>query len=136
MGLAGSCSAGLLEFAWSGADTKRLHLGRASQLGLESALLARQGLRGSVTVLEGRYGYFNAFSMPPQLDRLVDGLGTDWAIQPPSLKSYATHVTHQAVVQAIQDFQREHPLQAQDVTRGGYPRRFAPYGRAAHRADT
>jgi len=117
MGLAGSCSAGLLEFAWSGADTKRLHLGRASQLGLESALLARQGLRGPATVLEGRYGYFNAFSMPPKLDRLVDGLGTDWAIQPPSLKSYATHVTHQAVVQAIQDFQREHPLQPQHITR-------------------
>ena len=58
MGLAGSCSAGLLEFAWSGADTKRLHLGRASQLGLESALLARLGLRGPATVLEGRYGYF------------------------------------------------------------------------------
>ena len=117
MGLAGSCSAGLLEFAWSGADTKRLHLGRASQLGLESALLARQGLHGPATVLEGRYGYFNAFSMPPKLDRLVDGLGTDWAIQPPSLKSYATHVTHQAVVQAIQDFQREHSLQPQHITR-------------------
>jgi 2-methylcitrate dehydratase PrpD len=55
--------------------------------------------------------------MPPQLDRLVDGLGTDWAIQPPSLKSYATHVTHQAVVQAIQDFKREHPLQPQHITR-------------------
>ena len=133
MGLAGSCSAGLLEFAWSGADTKRLHLGRASQLGLESALLARQGLRGPATVLEGRYGYFNAFSMPPKLDRLVDGLGTDWAIQPPSLKSYATHVTHQAVVQAIQDFQREHPLQPQHITRG-YSRRPAYHGRAAHRA--
>src|SRR5262249_35951622 len=117
MGLAGSCSAGLLEFAWSGADTTRLHLGRASQLGLESALLARQGLRGPATVLEGRYGYFNAFSLPPKLDRLVDGLGTDWAIQPPSLKSYATHVTHQAVVQAIQDFQRQHPLQPQHIRR-------------------
>jgi 2-methylcitrate dehydratase PrpD len=45
LGVAGSSSAGLLEFAWSGGDTKRLHLGRASQLGLESALLARQGLR-------------------------------------------------------------------------------------------
>ncbi len=55
--------------------------------------------------------------MPPKLDRLVDGLGTDWSIQPPSLKSYATHVTHQAVVQAIQDFQREHPLQPQHITR-------------------
>jgi 2-methylcitrate dehydratase PrpD len=47
MGIAGSSSAGLLEFAWSGGDTKRLHLGRASQLGLESALLARQGVTWS-----------------------------------------------------------------------------------------
>ena len=117
MGLAGSCSAGLLEFAWSGADTKRLHLGRASQLGLESALLARQGLRGPATVLEGHYGYFNAFSLAPRMDRLLEGLGTDWAIQPPSLKSYPTHVTHQAVVQAIQDWKRQQPLEPQAITR-------------------
>lgn len=117
MGLAGSCSAGLLEFAWSGADTKRLHLGRASQLGLESALLARQGLRGPATVLEGRYGYFNAFSLTPRMERLLDGLGTDWVIQPPSLKSYPTHVTHQAVVQAIQDWKRQQSLEPQAITR-------------------
>jgi 2-methylcitrate dehydratase PrpD len=117
LGIAGSGSAGLLEFAWSGADTKRLHLGRASQLGLESALLAQKGFRGPATVLEGRYGYYHAFSLPPQLDRLLDGLGTTWAIQPPSLKSYPTHVTHQSVVQAIQDFKREHPLDPQTITR-------------------
>ncbi|MBI3328945.1 MAG: MmgE/PrpD family protein [Nitrospinae bacterium] len=117
LGIAGSCSAGLLEFAWTGADTKRLHLGRASQLGLESALLAQKGFRGPATVLEGRYGYYNAFSQPPNMDRLLDGLGTNWAIQPPSLKSYPTHVTHQAVVQAIQDFKREHPLDPQTITR-------------------
>jgi 2-methylcitrate dehydratase PrpD len=116
LGIAGSCSAGLLEFAWSGADTKRLHLGRASQLGLESALLAQKGLRGPATVLEGRYGYYNAFSLPPRLDRLLDGLGATWAIQPPSLKSYATHVTHQAVVQAIQEFKREHPIDPHRLT--------------------
>ena len=117
MGLAGSCSAGLLEFAWNGADTKRLHLGRASQLGLESALLARYGLRGPATVLEGRYGYFNAFSLTPRMNRLLDGLGVDWAIQPPSLKSYATHVTHQAVVQAILEWKQQHPLESQAITR-------------------
>src|SRR5207253_5990992 len=33
LGIAGSSSAGLLEFAWSGGDTKRLHLGRAAPLG-------------------------------------------------------------------------------------------------------
>jgi 2-methylcitrate dehydratase PrpD len=117
LGIAGSSSAGLLEFAWSGGDTKRLHLGRASQLGLESALLARQGVRGPTTVLEGRYGYFNAFSTPTKMERLVEGLGIEWAIEPPSLKSYATHVTQQAVVAAIQEFKAEHPLDAKAITR-------------------
>ena len=117
LGIAGSSSAGLLEFAWSGGDTKRLHLGRAAQLGLESALLARAGVHGPATVLEGRSGYFTAFSTPPKLDRLVDGLGIEWAIEPPSLKSYATHVTQQAVVQAIQELKRDHPLDPRAVTR-------------------
>ena len=117
LGIAGSSSAGLLEFAWSGGDTKRLHLGRASQLGLESALLARGGVRGPATVLEGRSGYFNAFSTSQRLERLVEGLGGRWAIEPPSLKSYATHVTQQAVVDAIQRFKREHPLDPATITR-------------------
>jgi 2-methylcitrate dehydratase PrpD len=117
LGIAGSGSAGLLEFAWSGADTKRLHLGRASQLGLESALLAQKGFRGPATVLEGRYGYYNAFSLPPKLEALLDGLGTRWAIQPPSLKSYPTHVTHQAVVQAIQEWTRGHTIDPLTITR-------------------
>jgi len=117
LGIAGSSSAGLLEFAWSGGDTKRLHLGRASQLGLESALLARQGVNGPATVIEGRSGYFNAFSTSPRMETLLEGLGTEWAIEPPWLKSYATHVTHQAVVDAIQGFKREHPLEPGSITR-------------------
>jgi len=117
LGIAGSSSAGLLEFAWSGGDTKRLHLGRASQLGLESALLARSGVRGPRSVLEGRAGYFNAFSTPPQLEKLLDGLGQKWAIEPPWLKSYPTHVTQQAVVEAIQGLKRERLLDPQRITR-------------------
>jgi 2-methylcitrate dehydratase PrpD len=117
LGIAGSSSAGLLEFAWSGGDTKRLHLGRAGQLGLESALLAREDVRGPETVLEGRSGYFNAFSTSPRIEALLERLGTDWAIEPPSLKSYATHVTHQGVVDAIQRFKRDHALDPGTITR-------------------
>jgi 2-methylcitrate dehydratase PrpD len=117
LGLAGSCCAGLLEFASSGADTKRLHLGRASQLGLESALLAQQGLRGPATVLESRYGYYTAFSEPTDLQPLVDGLGRDWAIRPPSHKSFATHVTHQAVVQAISQWRQAHSVEPEAIDR-------------------
>jgi 2-methylcitrate dehydratase PrpD len=96
----------LLEFAWEGANTKRIHLGRASQLGLESALLAKSGFSGPSTVLEGRYGYYNAFSLPPNMERLLDGIGQRWAVHPLSLKSFATHVTHQPIVQAIQQFKQ------------------------------
>ena len=74
----GECPAGTPRTAWSGNGT-----GRALR-------------------------YFHAFSLPPNLDRLLEGLGTDRAIQPPSLKSYATHVTHQAVVQAIQEWEASH----------------------------
>lgn len=117
LGLAGSCSAGLLEFAWAGDDTKRVHLGRASSMGLESALLAKKGLHGPVTVIEGPYGYFNAFSEPTDIAKLTDGLGKKWLIQPASHKAFATHVTHQAVVQAIQDMKREHGFDPKAITR-------------------
>jgi len=116
LGLAGSCAAGLLEFAWAGDDTKRVHLGRASSMGLESAILAKKGLRGPVTVIEGRYGYFNAFSEPTDIAKLTDALGKKWIIQPASHKAFATHVTHQAVVQAIQDLKREHAFDPNTIT--------------------
>lgn len=116
LGLAGSCAAGLLEFAWAGDDTKRVHLGRASSMGLESALLAKKGLRGPVTVIEGPYGYFNAFSEPTDISKLTEDLGKKWIIQPASHKAYATHVTHQAVVQAIQDLKQEHGFDAKSIT--------------------
>ena len=117
LGIAGSSSAGLLEFAWEGANTKRIHLGRASQLGLESALLAKNGFTGPATILEGRYGYYNAFSLPPNMEKLLDGISRQWAVQPLSLKAFATHVTHQAVVQALQVFKTERRPDPTKITR-------------------
>src|SRR5207244_3732625 len=70
-------------------------------------------------VLEGRYGYFNAFSTPPRMERLLEDLGTVWAIEPPSHKSYATHVTQQAVVDAIQSLKREWRFDPRTITRVG-----------------
>src|SRR5207253_1656893 len=73
-GIAGSHSAGVVEFAWEGAMTKRLHLGRAAQWGLESALLAKKGFTGPSTIIEGPYGFFHAYSPRPKPERLLDGL--------------------------------------------------------------
>jgi 2-methylcitrate dehydratase PrpD len=106
LGIAGSHCGGLTEFAWDGAMTKRLHLGRAAQLGLESALLARAGFTGPTTILEGRYGYFNAYSPAPRGERLLDGLGERWLLEGLVVKAYPCHASSQALVAAIQALKR------------------------------
>jgi 2-methylcitrate dehydratase PrpD len=108
LGIAGSSSAGLQEFAFEGADMKATHLGRASQLGLESALLAAAGVLGPSTVLEGPFGYFNGFSLPTDPQMVVANLGVD-SLTAPGHKPYAVHTNHQQIVDTLVRFKREHP---------------------------
>ncbi|NVM23282.1 MAG: MmgE/PrpD family protein, partial [Desulfobacterales bacterium] len=62
LGIAGTQSSGLAESINVGAMTKPFDAGRASQSGVYSALLAGRGLKGSHTILEGRDGFYRAFS--------------------------------------------------------------------------
>jgi 2-methylcitrate dehydratase PrpD len=94
-----------------------MHPGRAGQLGLESALLAQKGFSGPTTVLEGRYGYLQAYSPRPQPERLVAGLGREWLAADLVLKAYPCHVTGQAVVHAIQQFKRGRRLDPRAIGR-------------------
>ena len=62
LGLAASSAAGLFAFVNGGADIKRLHAGHAAREGLQSALLAQQGVEGPPHVLEARDGFLQAFA--------------------------------------------------------------------------
>ena len=115
MGIAGSHAGGLTEFAWEGAMTKRLHLGRASQMGLESALLAEMGFTGPTTVLEGKYGYLNAVSPSPLPEKLLDGLGHVWICDELTIKAYPCHVTGQAIAHAIGDFKKRQAIEVGSI---------------------
>jgi 2-methylcitrate dehydratase PrpD len=95
LGIAASHSGGLIEYVWTGAMTKRIHLGRAAQMGLESALLAREGFTGPPTILEGEYGYLQAFSPEPITSRLVEDLGSRWFLEEARVKSFPGHGTAQ-----------------------------------------
>jgi 2-methylcitrate dehydratase PrpD len=108
LGIAGSSSAGLQEFAFEGADMKATHLGRAAQLGLESVLLATAGVLGPSTVLEGPFGYFNGFSLPTDTQRVVANLGVH-SLMVPWHKFYAVHTNHQQIVDTLVRFKAEHP---------------------------
>ena len=106
LGIAGSSSAGLVEYVWTGAMTKRLHEGRAAELGLESALLAQQGFTGPPTVFEGEYGYLQAFSPAPIPGKLVDGLGTTWVLDDTRVKPYPGHGTIQPFAPVLETWRQ------------------------------
>jgi 2-methylcitrate dehydratase PrpD len=101
LGLAGSHAGGLSEFVVDGAMTKRIHLGRAAQMGLESALLAAAGFTGPASVLEGRYGFLRAVSPDPKVSRLSEGLGEDWVISDMFVKSQPVHGVSLALVEGV-----------------------------------
>lgn len=107
LGIAGSYCSGLTQYAFDGSMTKRLHLGHSAQGGLEAAMLAAKGFTGPHEVLEGQYGYYNAFSPAPRLDKVLPGLGEKWLLETLRVKAYACHATGQAIVAALQRLRHE-----------------------------
>ncbi len=87
-GTALSEAAGTGQFVVNGAWTKRFHVGNAAASGLMAATLAHHGYTGAAQALEGREGFFNAYSPAPQPEMAVQGLGSVWEILASGLKPY------------------------------------------------
>ena len=117
LGIAGSLSCGLLEFARSGtgAMVKKLHLGRAAESGVLAASLAEAGFTGPQSVLEGPFGFLNVYCGENDVAALTRGLGEEWATLRIMLKRFPVHITSHTSVQAVQDLRREHGYDAADV---------------------
>jgi 2-methylcitrate dehydratase PrpD len=117
LGIAGSLSSGLLEFAKSGtgAMVKRLHIGRAAESGVMAASLAREGYTGPVSVLEGKAGFLKAFCDKSDSDALTRGLGHEFETLITLIKQYACHITCQTPVQALEELRSEHGFCPNDI---------------------
>ncbi len=125
LGIAGSHAGGLLEFAREGAMTKRLHVGRGAQMGLESALLASKGFTGPSTVLEGEKGFLRVYSPSPRPELLVEGLGERYLLLEMMVKAYACHASFHPVIAGIHRIRAGGGLEAGSVGAVrvvGYPR--------------
>ncbi|MGH6884961.1 MAG: MmgE/PrpD family protein, partial [Geminicoccales bacterium] len=92
LGIAGSQASGVFEFVFEGATVKGLHTGWAAHAGLVAAELARAGMTGPSTILEGPYGLYRAYAdasaAPAELRALLDGLGRDWCLPEVAVKQY------------------------------------------------
>ncbi len=117
LGIAGSTSGGLLEFAHSGngAMVKRLHLGRAAEGGVLAASLAADGFTGPTTVLEGPAGFLKAFCNETDLSQLTLGLEKTYASMTILLKRFACHITAHTAVQAVIQLRARNGISGNDV---------------------
>jgi 2-methylcitrate dehydratase PrpD len=116
LGIAGSLSAGLLEFSKSGGGTvKRLHLGHAAQSGVMAATLARNGFAGPAAVLEGKFGYLHAFCRDGDVNRLTAGLGEVWKTTRAMFKCYACHITAHVPVTAVLQLKSRYGISGNDI---------------------
>ena len=117
LGVAGSCSAGLLEFAHAGngAMVKRLHMGRAAESGILAASLAAEGFTGPTSVLEGEAGFLRVFCNEWDVAELTHDLGKTYFTLDIMIKRYACHITAHNPVEAILDLRTEHKFTAADV---------------------
>lgn len=99
LGLTASMASGVIEANRTGGTVKRLHCGLAAQAGVNAAQLVRRGFTGPPTVLEGRFGFFQAWLHGQFFPEAVsDGLGEEWSVPGIFFKPYpANHFTHTTV---------------------------------------
>ncbi|TLP71523.1 MmgE/PrpD family protein [Pseudomonas nitroreducens] len=121
LGSAGTQAAGLWEFLRDAADSKQLHTAKAAADGLLAAYLTADGLTGAQNILEGEQGMAAGMSSDADPSRLVDGLGTRWALCETSYKFHAscrhTHPAADALLGLMQHEGLSHGDIAQVTTR-------------------
>lgn len=97
LGIASTQAAGLREMF--GSMCKNLHIGRAAQNGLWSALLAAKGFTSSEHSLEASRGFAHVLGEKPNLDAITDGLGKRFEILQNTYKPYPCGVVIHPIIE-------------------------------------
>lgn len=121
MGLAGASCLATQIIKSEGSHLKRLYGGRASRLGIESALLSEAGFAGPGRILEEPYGGLRAVFWsgrgtvapnPAALDRL----GKDYSeLLKIGVKAYPTHLHTHVILDCVGELIRTHRLALTDI---------------------
>ncbi|MDP6786165.1 MAG: MmgE/PrpD family protein [Rhodospirillales bacterium] len=116
LGLAGVQAAGLNSAIYNQGDMgKRLIAGHAAGAGITAALLAAKGFTGTTDIIEGKFGFCDAFSTDCQLGAVTDGLGETFLITRTSLKPYSCCRFYHAPIDGLFDIMASEGLAARDI---------------------
>ena len=116
VGIAGSMASGSMQFLVDGAWTKRLHPALAARNGVEAALLAADGYRGTVDGIAGQRGFLAAYSSAPRPDRLLEGWGDrPLEISATSVKAHTCCRYNQGPIDTLLAIRSAHGLAGDEV---------------------
>lgn len=114
-GIAGSHSAGTMEYDQTGGEIKRVHAGIAARGGIQAAMLARLGLTGPPTIIEGKRGFCRVFADQYDMDVITRDLGADFKIMRIWFKMYPCVATVQGVIDTLASLIEKHKIRAEEV---------------------
>lgn len=115
LGFAGLFSAGLMEATVSGQQSKCIQVGQAALNGVAAAWYARAGLAGTVSVLEGKTGFFRAQAEPVDFEQVCEGLGERYLIGDTYSKLYPTCRHSQPAIEGVLDLVEEYGFGFEEV---------------------
>lgn len=115
IGIAGSQTAGSMEFLTEGAWTKRMHPGWAAHNGIIACLLAKNGFTGPSTIIEGKFGFLHSYTDSSSYEKILDGLGEDFEILKTSIKPHACCRYMQAPIDAILKIIKENNIKFNNI---------------------
>ena len=117
IGLAASMSGGTWAFIHDGAQSKRLHPGRAAEGGLLSAMLAKNGFKGPSQIFDDVWGGFSKTFSPNNSfpDAWIDELGQNWKMNRVSIKPHASCRSAHSGIDAVNGIMADNNLQSGDI---------------------
>ena len=118
LGIAGSFTGGIWAYLADGAMSKRYHPGRAAEIGVTAAYMARAGFTGPTRVLDAPWGgflatYGHGVERPEELTR---DLARPYRIMRSGIKPYAACRGLHSALDVVLGLRTEHGFTAAEVT--------------------
>lgn len=115
MWLAGSQTAGLVAFLDDSSMVKPTLTGKAAFNGVQSGIMASRGFTGPKVILEGKEGFFNAFTDAVRVEDLLNGFGERFVIMEVGLKPHAACRHSHTAIDLAQQLYHEDSVRLADV---------------------
>ncbi len=110
-------SAGLQQAFRMDSMSKPLHAGHAAEAGVTAALAAREGVIGSLDVMEGEAGYGRAMGDGPDWDKALATLGRDFHITRMTFKNHACCGHTFAAIDGALELKKRMNVRAEEIDR-------------------